>query len=62
MLLSLSFIRTMTVGSGISPDLLTSNVVPQSENRFPLFGLWTLDRSRAHEFPHIPPVGTFTLP
>lgn len=42
-----SFIRTVTVGSGLAPDLLTS---PHEE------------RSRAPRHAGIPPVGTFTPP
>ncbi len=50
-LASLSPIRTMTVGPGLSPDLLTRTA-------------WTVRRSRADAAwgPQTPPVGTFTPP
>ncbi len=45
-----SSIRTVTVGSGISPDLLT----PCTQGAGPLAGWWRKS--------HIPPVGNFTPP
>jgi len=44
-----SFIRTLTVGFGIAPNLLTLR-------------LWERRRSRAWAYPPLPPVGTFTPP
>ena len=49
-LTSFSFIRTLTVGSGIAPDLLT---LPSPSGDQALAGL---------EFPPLPPVGNFTPP
>src|SRR5690606_16372806 len=45
-----SFIRTMTVGSGIAPDLLTP------------IAMWRTGRSRACHMSGLPPVGSFTPP
>jgi hypothetical protein len=45
---SFSFIRTMTVGSGIKPDLLTFPEAPES--------------ARGLKLALLPPVGSFTPP
>ncbi|SAK53297.1 hypothetical protein AWB75_01813 [Caballeronia catudaia] len=48
-----SLIRTVTVGSGVSPDLLTPRMVLARA----LAGSWFGPKPR-----HIPPVGNYTPP
>ena len=53
---AISFIRTMTVGSGFAPDLLT---LANTQARQALAGCC---QNHVYQFCQIPPVGNFTPP
>jgi len=58
----LSFIRTMTVGSGFTPDLLDLYKLPlRHVNVLRGFSV-TRSIYKAHAFIKLPPVGNYTLP